>query len=105
MQILWRTACQRKKIIAQPSVRHAPFLKEKNHAQSSVDTKKKVEKLKDTQVDRRGAEILTLNTPSKTIEKVKINEKYFLMQVDTGSDITLISVNFWQDLGMPKLKS
>ena len=26
------------------------------------------------------------------------------MHVDTDSDITLIPVNFWQDLGMPKLK-
>ena len=35
---------------------------------------------------------------------VKINGKYFHMQVDTGSDITLIPVNFWQDLGQPMLK-
>ena len=26
------------------------------------------------------------------------------MQVDSGSDITLILVNFWQDLGKPRLK-
>ena len=26
------------------------------------------------------------------------------MQVDTGSDITLIPVNFWQDLEKPRLK-
>ena len=26
------------------------------------------------------------------------------MQVDSGSDITLIPVNFWQDLGKPRLK-
>ena len=26
------------------------------------------------------------------------------MQVDTGSDIALIPVNFWQDLGKPRLK-
>ena len=26
------------------------------------------------------------------------------MQVDTGFDITLIPVNFWQDLGKPTLK-
>ena len=26
------------------------------------------------------------------------------MQVDTGSDITLIPVNLWQDLGKPKFK-
>ena len=66
--------------------------------------KKKVEEVKDTQVDRGGAEIFTLNTPTKTREKVKINGKYFHMQVDTGSDIKLIPVNFWQDLGKPRLK-
>ena len=55
-------------------------------------------------VDRGGAEISTLNTPTKTREKVKIYRKYFHMEVDTGSDITLIPVSFWQDLGKPILK-
>ena len=55
-------------------------------------------------MDRGSVEIFTLNTPTKTKERVKINEKYFHMQVDTGSDITLILVNFWQDLGKPRLK-
>ena len=45
-----------------------------------------------------------LNTPTKMREKVKINGKYFHLQVDTGSDITLVPVNFWQDLGKPRLK-
>ena len=53
-------------------------------------------------MDRRGAEIFTLNTPRKTREKVKINGKYFHRQVDSVSDITLIPVNFWQDLGEKK---
>ena len=26
------------------------------------------------------------------------------MQVDTGCDMTLVLVNFWQDLGKPRLK-
>ncbi len=50
-----------------------------------ADTKK-VEELKDTEVDRGGVEIFTLNTPTKTREKVNINWKYFHMHVDTGSD-------------------
>ena len=66
--------------------------------------KKNVEEVKDIQVDRGGAEIFMLNTQTKTREKVKINGKYFHMQVDTNSDITLIPVNFWQDLGKLKLK-
>ena len=66
--------------------------------------KKKIEELKDTQMDRGGAEIFTLNTPTKTTERVKIDGKYFHMQVDTGSGITLIPVNFSQDLGKPRLK-
>ena len=66
--------------------------------------KKQVEEVKDTQEDEGGAKIFTLNTPTKTSEKVKINEKYFHMQVDTSSDITLIPANFWQDLGKPRLK-
>ena len=74
-------------------IRHAPFAKEENHARRCTDTKK-VEELKDTQVDRGGVEIFTLNTPTKTREKVKINGKYFHVQVDTGSDITLIPLNF-----------
>ena len=40
----------------------------------------------------------------KTREKIKINGKYFHIQVDTGYDITLIPVNVWQDLGKPRLK-
>ena len=40
------------KIIAQPSVRHALFAKEK----ITCRCKKKVEEVKDTQVDRGGAE-------------------------------------------------
>ena len=51
---------------------------------------KQNEELKNTQVDRGGAEIFTLNPPTKTREKVRINGKYFHMQVDTSSDITLI---------------
>ena len=84
--------------------RHAPFAKEKITSQSFVDTKKKLEELIDMQVDRGGTEIFMLNTPTKTREKVKINGKYFHMQVNTGSDIILIPVNFWQDLGKLKLK-
>ena len=55
---------------------------------------KKVKELKDTQVDRDGAEIFSRNTPTKTRQKVKIDGKYFHMQVDTGYYITLIPVNF-----------
>ena len=44
-------------------------------------------------MDRGGAEIFRLNIPTKTREKLKINGKYFHMQVDTGSDIILISAN------------
>ena len=51
-----------------------------------------------------GTENFMLNTATKIREKVKINGKYFHMQVDTGSDITLIPVNFWPDLGKPRLK-
>ena len=65
---------------------------------------KKVEEIKDTQVHKGGAIIFTLNTPTKTGEKVKINEKYFHMQVDTGSGIALIPVNFWLDIGTLRLK-
>ena len=46
-------------------------------------------------MDRGGAEIFSLNTLTKTWEKVKINGKYFHMQVDTGSDITLIPLFEW----------
>jgi len=35
---------------------------------------------------------------------VKLNEIPFDMQVDTGSDVTLIPKNFWQHMGKPKLK-
>ena len=77
-----------KKIIAQPSVIH--LQKKKNHSPKMYRYKKKAEEIKDTQVDR---------------EKVKINGKYSHMQVNTGSDITLIPVNFWQDLGKPRLKT
>ena len=55
-------------------------------------------------MDSGGAEIFPLSTPTITREKVKINGKYFHMQVDTGSDVTLIPLNFWQDLGKPRLK-
>ena len=69
-----------------------------------ADTKK-IEEVNDTQVNRGGSEIFTLNTLTKTWENVKkINVKYFHMQVDTGSDITLIPVNFWQDLGKLRIK-
>ena len=89
----------REKIIALPSVRHAPFAKEKKSRPEGVQIQKKnVEELKDTQVDRGVVEIFTLNTPTKTREKVEINGKYFHMQIDTGS---LIPVNFLLDLGKP----
>ena len=61
--------------------------KKKIIPQKCADTKNKLRKM---QVDRRGAEIFMLNTPRKTREKVKINGKYFHIQVDTGSDIILI---------------
>ena len=81
------------KTIVQPSVRHSSFVNEKITPRRCADTKK-FEELKDTLMDRRGAEIFTLSTPTKTREKVKIN----------GSDITLIPVNFWQNLGKLRLK-
>ena len=70
----------------------------------SRQIQKKVGELKDTQVDREEAEIFTLTTLTKTREKVKINEKYFRTQEDTGYDITIIPVNFWQDLEKKRLK-
>ena len=63
MQILWRAACQ-EEIIAHPSVIHAIFA-QKNHA-PKVCRYKKNEKLKDTPVDKGGAEMFTLNTPKKS---------------------------------------
>ena len=77
-------------------------MKKKRSHLEGVQIQKKVDELKNTKVDRRI--IFTLNTPTKTREKVKINGKYFHMQLDTGSDITLIPVSFWQDLGKPRLK-
>ena len=70
----------------------------------SRQIQKKVGELKDTQVDREEAEIFTLNTLTKTRENVKINRKYFRTQEDTGYDITIIPVNFWQDLEKQRLK-
>ena len=66
-------------IIAQPSMRHTPFWKGKNHAPKVCRYKKNVEGVKYTHVDRGGAEIFTLKTPTKTREKIKINGKYFHM--------------------------
>ena len=74
------------------------IFKSKNRTRTSEDTKN-VEELKDMQVVRGGAEIFTLNTPTKIGEKVKINGKYFHIRVDTGSDTILIPVNFLPDLG------
>ena len=79
-----------------------PHFQKKKSCSKGVQIQKK--NLEDKQVDREEAENFMLNTPTKTREKVKINGKYFRMQVDTGSDITLIPVNFWQDLGKPRLK-
>ena len=63
---------------------------------------KKVEELKDTQVDR-GVLKFSHKTHQQKLEKSsKINGKYFYMQVDT--DITLIPVNFWQDLEKLRVK-
>ena len=94
----------RKKIITQPSVRHALFAKEKNHALKVCKYKKMLRNFKTRKWIEEGVEIFMLNTPTKTRERVKINGKYFHMQVDTGSDITLIPANFWQDLGKLELK-
>ena len=54
-----------KKIIAQPSVRHAPFAKEKKITLWRCADTKKVKKLKDTQMDKGGAEIFTLKHQQK----------------------------------------
>ena len=82
------------------------YLQKKNSCPEGVQIqkKKKVKELKDIQVDRGGAKMFTLNIPTKTRVKVKIIGKYFHMQVDTGSDITLIPVKLWQDLGKLRLK-
>ena len=63
---------------------------QKKSRPEGVHIQKKLRKL-DTQVDRGGAEIFILNTPIKTRERVKINGKYFHMQIDTGSDKTYSS--------------
>ena len=96
MQILWRTVSQKKN--CRTFIKTYSIYKRKNHARGGADTTKKVKVVKDTQEDRRGAEIFMLSTPTKTREKVKIDGKYFHMQVDTGFDITLIPVNLWPDL-------
>ena len=75
------------------------FQKKEITPRRCADAKKKVKELKDTQVDRGGTEIFKRNIRTKTREKVKINGKYFHMQENTGSGVTLIPVNFWQDLG------
>ena len=81
----------------QPGILHLQINK-------SRQIQKKVGELKDTQVDREEAEIFTLTTLTKTREKMKIDRKYFRMQVDTGHDITIIPVKFWQDLEKPRFK-
>ena len=100
MQILWRMAFQGKNNCLAFS-KTCSICKRKSHTPKDI---KKVDEVKDMQVDRGGAEIFTLNSLTITREKVKINGKYFHMQVDTVSDITLIPVNFWQDLGKLRLK-
>ena len=47
----------RVKIIAQPLVRHDPFTKDKNCTSRCADTKKNVEEVKNTQVDREGLKL------------------------------------------------
>ena len=92
MQILWQMACQGKNNC--PTFgKTCSICKRKNHALKVYRYKKNVEEVKDTKVDRGGAKIFKLNTPTKIREKVKINGKYFHMQVDTGSDKTLFTVN------------
>ena len=38
-----------------------------------------------------------------TMTEVKLNDESLKMQLDTGSDVTIIPRNFWQMLGRPKL--
>ena len=45
-----------------------------------------------------------LNRSKNIILKVKINNFDLDMQMDTGSDVTLIPKNFWERIGKPTLR-
>lgn len=49
-------------------------------------------------------EVFEIKAQDKSREMVKLNRVTLLMQVDTGSDVTLIPRNFWERMGRPKLK-
>ena len=68
MQILWQTACQGKNNC--PAFgKTCSICKRKNHAPKVCKYKKKIKEFKDTQIVRGGAEVFTLNTPTK-LEKM-----------------------------------
>lgn len=48
--------------------------------------------------------VYSIRTPAKSRETVNLNGITFSMQVDMGSDVTLIPKNFWQKVGKPKLR-
>ncbi|BHF65992.1 hypothetical protein SprV_0200900600 [Sparganum proliferum] len=73
---------------------------------AELDDKTKVEimllKLAQREHERRRFASTKLRTPE--ILEVNINEKPTTLQVDTASDLTIISMRTWEDIGSPELR-
>ena len=48
-------------------------------------------------------QVFSLNAGKSSMKCIKMNNRILQMQIDTGSDVTIIPKNFWEELNKPKL--
>ena len=78
--------------------------KQKNHFQSVCRSKsKRVQKIDQESSDESNVYAVT-SKKSANVTEIKIDNIPFQMQLDTGSQVTIIPVNFWKKLGSPRVR-
>ena len=78
--------------------------KKRDHFQVVCRYKREIECIESNDSPTEKAEVFEINTRIKTKDTIKLNGISLPMQVDTGSEVTLIPKNFWERIGKPKLK-
>ena len=90
------------KINVPPWEKYIQITKTITHFLGACKYKRRKEKIEGTDPPTENAEIYAIYTPTKT--RKNLNGRFYHMQDDPWSDVTLMPRRFWEKMGKPKLK-